>query len=137
MKKGVLTTYYIDNIPYGSYVLGDCLEKISTAIKERGLGETMESGLMELTPLTDYSILEDDELIKNLPEVLHAICYISFIALQSNKISIAQVLGDHGVIHELTHILANVEGWNKKSLGSTRDLIKTVQSNAVGLYEPV
>ncbi|MBI3137063.1 MAG: hypothetical protein HYZ15_00600 [Sphingobacteriales bacterium] len=137
MKKGVLTTYYIDNVPYSSYILGDCMTRISNAVRERGLGESIDSGLTDVTPLTDYSSLSDEELNNRLPEVLHALCYISFIALNSKKASVAQVLGDHGLIHEIAHILSNVESCNKKSLGETRDLIKAVQLKAVGLYEPV
>ena len=137
MKKGVLTSYSLDNILYSSYVLGECMEQISHAVQMRSLGETIESTITEIETLTDYSSLSDDELRNRLPEVLHSVCYISFIALKSKTISLEEVLGDNGVLHELTHILANVEGCNKWSLGCARDLLRKVQSKATGLYEPV
>ena len=137
MKKGVLTTYYINNVPYASYILGDDMCKIRAAVELRNLKEEIVSDITDIEVLPDYSKLTDEEFLSQLPELLHTLCYTSFLALSAGLANLEEILGDEGVIHELTHILSNVEGCHKKSLSCVRDLFNSVQLKAVGLYEPV
>ena len=103
----------------------------------RGLNEIIESGIMDIEQMPDYTLLTDDDFIKRLPEILHTASFLSYVALKSKSASVDEIVGDEGVIHELTHLLADTSGCHKKSLNCIRDLIKQLQKSALGFYHPV
>lgn len=137
MGRGVLTSYHVNGTKYCSYILGNNMTRINVLMNARGLNEMIESSIMEVEKLPDYTELNDEDLKKRLPEILHTACFISVVALKSKSLTIEEVLGDEGIIHELTHKIADIEGCNKKSLSCIRDLLKNLQKNAIGFYEPV
>lgn len=134
MKNGVLTTYKINTHPYASYILGSDINEINELLIKRGLNEEIESMIQPINLLQDYTNVNDDDFIKCLPEILHVCCYLSFIALKAKNISIDEVLGDEGVIHEVAHLFCNPIENQKKSLKLIRDLINKLQTTALGLY---
>lgn len=134
---GVLTTYAIKETPYSSYIIGNDIRKIKKIAKERGLSEIIESKIMQIVPMPNYLNLSDSEFIKHLPEILHTTTFLSFIAVKANKVKASDLLGDDGLLHELTHLLANLSGCSKKSLTCVRDSLKNLQEMAIGCYEPV
>jgi hypothetical protein len=135
MEIGVLTSYFINGNKYASYVLGKSMDEVMAVIEMRGLGEIIESGLMEIeNTLPDYSQLSDSDFIARLPEIMHSMSFLSFVAASSKTVSAKELLGDEGLLHELTHLNANLQGCYKKSLTCIRDLIKTLQRKAIGYY---
>lgn len=135
---GVITSYKINDSLYSSYVLGSNMQAIRQAVKKRNLNETIDSTITTIdNPLPNYAILSDEDLICRKEEILHSLCFISFVALKSRSAKIEEILGDEGVIHELSHLFSNSLFERKKSLNNVRDLIKKLQKLAVGLYEPV
>lgn len=135
--KGVLTSYTINGKVYASYILGEDIEKIKMAAKSRNLGESIDSVVTEIAPMPKFSILNDRDLLKNIGTVLHTTTFLTFIALKSGVISLEDTVGDEGVLHELTHLVANVDGCHKKSLICIRDLIASLEDSVIGIYEPV
>jgi len=134
---GVITTYQINGATYSSYILGDNMCRIREIARQRGLNEVIESKIMDIKPIPDYQNLSDKEFLKMLPEIIHTVSFLSFIAMKSKTISVEDVLSDEGVLHELTHLNANLNGCHKKSLTCVRDLLRNLQRRAVGCYEPV
>jgi hypothetical protein len=138
MKYGVITSYRINNSQYASYILGENINAIKKIAAKRNLNETIDSTIMEITsPLPDYTLLSDEDILNQKEELLHTICFLSFVSLKSKKIKIEEVLGDEGVIHEISHLLSGSFSEQKKSLTNVRDLIKKLHQTAIGLYEPV
>lgn len=135
--KGVLTSYLLNGDKYTSYILGNDVGNINQAIVIRGLNEKVESTIMDMEILPDYSLLCEQEFMQRLPEIMHTCCFLGFVAVKSNTITIEDILGDNGVVHELSHAIADLEGCNKKSLTCIRDLVKRLQEKAIGFYEPV
>ena len=135
MKKGVLTSYLINGNKYGSYILGQNFSDILKLINTRGLNETIESSMMEIdNTMPDYARLSDREFLQRLPEILHTVSFLSLVALNSKRLTPFDILGDEGIIHELTHLNIDINDCNKKSLTFVRDLISTLQKNAIGFY---
>ncbi|MDP4283844.1 MAG: hypothetical protein Q8891_05440 [Bacteroidota bacterium] len=134
---GVLTKYNINGVDYGSYILGNDISTVKEIARSRGLNEEIESQIMEVHPIPDYMQLSDSDFINRLPEILHTVTFLSFIAVKANTISAEELLNDEGLIHELAHLLANIDGCHKKSLICIRDLLKHLQEKAIGCYEPV
>lgn len=113
------------------------MRAIRSAQKKRGMGESIDSIVGEIDTLPDYSRLNNKEFRNRLPEILHTACFLSLFALNAGTASIEDILGDEGVIHELAHAIANIDGCNKKSLNCLRDLVKNLQQQAIGFYDPV
>ena len=138
MKLGVLTSYKINDAFYSSYVLGKNVNDIRKKIAQRNLNETIDSTIVEIpNTLPDYTLLSDEDILKRKEELLHSLCFISYIGLKSKKLQVEEVLGDEGIIHEISHLISNSYYEQKKSLTNVRDLIKKLQFAAIGLYEPV
>lgn len=134
---GVITKYNINSVSYGSYILGNEIAQIKNIAKKRGLNESIESCIMEIVPMPDYKDLSDNEFIELLPEILHTTTFLSFIAVKAQTVNAFELLADDGLLHELTHLLGNIEGCYKKSLTCVRDLLRNLQEKAIGCYEPV
>jgi hypothetical protein len=108
MLSGVITTYVINGTAYSSYILGNRITRIKKMVNQRGLNESVESQVMDIKPMPDYQNLSDNEFMEMLPEIIHTATFLSFIALKANTITVEDVLGDEGVLHELTHLNANL-----------------------------
>ena len=135
MPKGVITSYKVNGNIYGSYILGTKISALKRAVKKRGLGETIDSKVMEITCLfPDYSKMPLRAVKNKLPELIHASCFLSHIAINSKNISVNKVLGDEGILHQLAHYFTDT---NKKPLTCIRDLVADLQVRSTGLYEPV
>lgn len=136
MAQGVITSYKVNDNLYSSYILGTDLVAIKKAVKKRGLRETIDSQIMDIDiPFPEYDKMSLKEIEGRLPEIIHSTCFLSHIALNSKNISIADVLGDEGILHLLSHSLDSSS--NKKSLTCVRDLIRDLRIKATGCYEPV
>lgn len=136
MPTGVLTSYKVNGNLYGSYILGDNITAIRTAIKKRGLGEKMDSVIMDIEPtFPDYGKMSLKEIKNKIPEIIHSTCFLSQIAINSNNIKVADVIGDEGILHLLSHSINSSN--KKKSLTCIRDLIRDLRTKAIGCYEPV
>jgi len=120
IKKGVLTSYKVGKNLFSSYVVGNNDSEIYEKIVSRGLDEKIESSLIEVETIPDYSTLSDLEFIMDLPQIIHTTCFMSLIALKANKISIDEVLGDEGILHELIHI-------NSKSIPISKPKIREIK----------
>jgi hypothetical protein len=133
-KKGVLTEYNVGDKKYCSYVLGGNLKSINKKIKERGLNEKIISTIQPVELIPDFENLSDYEFFLKLPTILHTACFLSFISINSNKNTLPEILGDEGVVHEMTHILAGVTQPSRGSLRLIRAKFSKLRGQAIGLY---
>lgn len=137
MPTGVLTSYKVNSNLYSSYILGSDMVSITKAVKKRGLNETVKSQIMDIEDLIpDYSILSNKEFEKRIPEIIHTACFLSYMVIKSKNMIVEDVLGDEGVVHEISHYLY-FRKENKKSLNDIRDLVINLQRKTIGIYEPV
>jgi hypothetical protein len=137
MAVGVLTSYCVNGTTYASYIVGSNMAEVEAAAAARNLNEQIHSSLTNVKTIPDYSLLSDAEFESRLPEILHTACFLSFVALKAGTITIEEALGDEGVLHEVSHLLADIDGCHKKSLTCIRDLVKNLQIKAIGFYQPV
>lgn len=135
MPTGVYTTYYINGNSYASYILGDDISKIRQAIKRRNIGESVESQIQEIECIVDFTKLLLVDFNTHLPEITHLACYLSFIALKANTITIEEVLGDEGIVHQLSHLMS--QEINEFSVRKIMADLQKLQKSAIGSYEPV
>lgn len=119
-KSGVLTSYLVGSVKYSTYVTGKSIDEVNSKILQRGLGEIIESSLMEVETIPDYKDLTPVEFLANLPQITHTACFLALIAIKSKSISIDEVLGDDGILHELIHI-------NSKSIPVSESVIEEVK----------
>lgn len=91
-----LTEYKLENESYSFFVTANSLKEAEEIINIRNIGEKIV-GELENSPIPKTL---------NSLELLHYVSFLSFIALKSGKLTIEEVLGDRGVLHELIHIIS-------------------------------
>lgn len=134
MPKGILTTYPIEDGKFASYVLCQTIEEGEELVKLRNIGEVIDSALMEdIKILQDYSLLDDSEFVYRIKEIVHQICFISYIALSAGLISIREVLGDKGILHESIHLSVGTHH-NLYHLPEIREKYRKLRNLDLGLF---
>lgn len=93
--KHYLTEYRLGNESYSFYVNAHTIEEAQSIINDRNIGEKI-CGEMENPPIPQTL---------NSLQLLHYVCFASFVALKANKLTIEEVFGDRGVLHEVIHII--------------------------------
>lgn len=53
-----------------------------------------------------YKSYSDEEFIKDIPNILHFACFVSYL----KELGIEATVGDEGIIHQLVHLLTETEG---------------------------
>ena len=132
--RGFLTVYTASSGQYASYVLCNSLFEADKIIKERNLGEEIISEFQEIKVIPDYKNLDNCQFIEMLPEILHTTSFISYIALRSKRVTVDEILGDDGILHELTHLIAKTIPIEEDSLCEIRSKLSVLQQCAVGLF---
>jgi len=90
------TRYILEGKRFCFFVIAEDLDHANEIIAARGLGESI------------IGELENNTLIhpaKSQLEALHLTCFQAFIAIKSGKVSVDEILGDTGIIHELIHTM--------------------------------
>lgn len=137
MNKGVYTSYNQDGFIYQSYILCTSLAQARELIDVRNLDEKIESSITDIAVIPDYKDLSDGEFIDKLPDILHLASYLSYIALSAKTMSVQEVLGDHGIIHELTHLNNNVvapDASASNNVKKIREMFYQLQKKAIGIF---
>lgn len=132
--KGILTTYSISGGQYASYILCSTVDEAVLLIEQRNLGETIASVIQEVDVMPDYQNLNHFEFLNNLPEILHTTSFLGYVALRSQRAHIDDILGDEGVLHELTHLMTKTIPIDEDSLCQIRTKLHQLQSKTIGLY---
>lgn len=133
-KKGVLTSYKIADKKYSSYITGVTLSEIKAKIYFRGLDEVIESSIQNIEVLSDFNELSNSDFIKEIPNILHLTCFLSFIALKSKCFSVDEIVGDEGILHDLIHLLNKNIPVTDSSVNKIRSKIVVLQQKVVGVY---
>lgn len=131
---GVLTTYEQAGRRYGSYILCPDLATARALLDARNLNERIESTLMPVEPMPAYHELTDAAFVAQLPQVLHTATFWGYLALRARTLSVDEVLGDEGVVHELTHLLAQTTQANASFVGEVRTKLALLRDKTVGLF---
>lgn len=127
-KFGVLTTYKINGHPYSSYVLGESMDEVHTKIEMRGLDESIISVIQEIETIPKITDLS------NTDEVLHVCFFLSFIALKAKTMSVEEIIGDEGIIHQLVHIKTASIKLDQAVLNTLLVDIDRLHKSAIGLF---
>lgn len=98
------TEYTLSGEQYASSFFASSVKEAKELIRNRGLRETI-TGSNEI----DKS---------NFSNLLHTVCFHSYIALKSGKASVDMILGDRGVLHEAIHIMCGAYDGNAKTFNS-------------------
>ncbi len=99
---GVYTAYTSGKRTYGSYIIAADAIAAAAIARERKLGETIVSKPVLIEPIPDYSDISDEAFVQLLPQIMHHVILTGFIAGTAGKISIADLLGDEGILHQLS-----------------------------------
>ncbi len=126
VSMGVLTSYMVGDKIFSAYVTGSEFSEIRNKIAIRGLNENIESSIMEIDLIPDYQNSSLEEFLVDLPNVIHSACFMASIALRSNTLTIDEVLGDEGILHELIHI-------NSKSIPISDQTIEKIKQGFIKL----
>lgn len=103
-----ITEYKTGGRTYGSEILAVDQEDAERICQERNIGEVVAGQGSKKSILTISDI--------------HMICFMSFIALKSGKMTIDEVLGDGGVLHEAIHMIDTMDGsFTESSLRELED----------------
>ncbi|GAB3643933.1 hypothetical protein GCM10027423_45700 [Spirosoma arcticum] len=115
-------------------MLCDSIDEAVRLIEQRKLDEVIASEIQEVDVMPDYRSLNHYEFLTNLPEILHTTSFLSYLALRSQTVHIDDVLGDEGVLHELTHLMTKTISIDEDSLCLIRTKLHQLQSRTIGLY---
>ena len=96
--KRFITEYYQEGERYASYVFAYSYEDAFKLCNERNIGELIigEANCSSGTPSSN---------VEDLVEILHEACFLSYLALKAGRVSIDEILGDKGIVHEIAHYL--------------------------------
>lgn len=132
----MLTSYEIQKEKYASYILGNDIEKIKKAAIERNLNEVIESGIRNVSVIENYGHLSDEQFMLRLPEILHTCCFLAFVAIKSGRYDLAGVLGDRGIIHEISHLI-HLGQTPETTVSDVKKMFSHLSNAVVGIYLPV
>lgn len=97
------TEYQIDNSIYGSAIWVAPGENPQSIVDRRNIGEV----LFDQKPFSKRPDVLASELIRkrrmDRNMVMHALCWEGFLAISSGTMTVLEVLGDKGVMHEVAH----------------------------------
>lgn len=108
--KLYITEYRLGKEKYKGEFFADDDAQAQSIAKERGIGEKI-IGSKELQDSFDK---------EKIYQLLHHICFMSFIAIKSGKAGVDEILSDRGILHEAIHFLdgscdaKTVSEFNKK-----------------------
>ena len=114
--KHYLTEYRLENESYSFYVNAHTIEEAQSIINDRNIGEEI-CGEIENPPIPQTL---------NSLQLLHYVCFASFMALKANKLTIEEVLGDRGVLHEVIHIIDGT--YDEKTINNIDERIQKLFS---------
>lgn len=141
--KKYSTSYRVNNNTYGSYIYAKSLSDAEMLAEKRNIGETVygvagivKDGYGRTVPEDlinpDFRDLNDYEFLHNLPAVIHSACFMGFIAASSGVFTVAELLGDEGVVHELVHLM-NGSRLSTRNIRRARGKFMELQNKVTGL----
>lgn len=87
---------------------GSTVEEAKEILAARGYGETInmaQTSMIGLIGEPDIKLPSEWFAQDNLKEAIHAACWLGMFAMSSGVVTGDQLLNDHGVIHQLAHLL--------------------------------
>lgn len=136
--KRFVTSYKQGKNKFGSHIYAKSFKEAERIVVERNIGEIVIgiSGgttdgygrhVPEELENPDFRKINDYQFLNLLPQIIHSANFLGFIAFKSGKIKIEELIGDHGVIHELVHLMES-EILNTRQIKRTRGLFYNLQS---------
>jgi len=84
---------------YSSAVFAETEEEALAICDKRNLGEFLHPHPFICPPVSELLKKEPE----NLPKILHAACFVSFLAFKSGILKTDDILNDQGILHEIAH----------------------------------
>ncbi len=88
------------DITFSSHIYATSHNHAEELANIRNIGEVVEG-------VCDFKPIEDVVKINNYQDLLHYVCFLSFLGQSAGLVSIEETLGDLGVLHELIHFKNN------------------------------
>lgn len=143
-KKKFCTSYQTNYKKYGAHIWAKSWKEAEAIAKQRGIGEKVDGQSMKLEDgygrkvpeeiaNPDFKKLNDYEFLLQLPQIIHTACFLGWIAFNTGKLKIEQLLGDEGIIHKLAHL--NNEGVDTRTIRRARGRFEQLQKLAIGHYK--
>jgi thiaminase len=126
-----------------SYVLAKNLKQAKNLIEQRNLQERIVSKRLNLSNQILKKIsIEDNEYFlnkKNHLNILHYICFLSYICLQSNKLKGEEILSDVSILHEGIHFFNSEykKSDKKETLENLKLLLNNLESKSIGVFPEI
>lgn len=92
-----ITQYPVHGNMYGSHVYAGSWKEAQELCWKRNIGEI-------IVGKTGYHKKDSEPSYHGM---LHESCFLSYICLKANLLSVEEVLSDEGIVHELSHIIDN------------------------------
>ena len=148
---GFLTTYTLkdnkgQNRRYHSYILTNSLRGCKILAKKRKLNEDIDihSGLQDFSKKNKGYLIEklskkEDAFFlskENNIDILHYICFLSFLAFKCGKLDGTDILSDVAVLHESIHFFTyQYKSKNKKFyIRELKKLLRNLESRVIGVF---
>lgn len=97
------TNYYIDGRPFGGEIEADDLQHAQMLAIQRGLNEVIDSqGSKRATSLGG---LRGYMANRQWDQAVHEATFLGFVGLTSGALTVREVMGDRGLIHEIAHFM--------------------------------
>lgn len=127
MKRCYLTEYYDGTHQYGSEVWANSWDHARRILKARGLGEKIMGAGPLLRAPSASKVLNSRKT--SVPEKLHALVWLSYLALSSGKATVSEVLGDRtGILHGLAHLAIGLTKKDSPGVMSRAELVRHVRA---------
>lgn len=112
-----LTSYELNKVEFTTTIYSDSWKIAENTIKRRGIGETI---LGTTDKFKGFSAEIFDNVSK---ELLHLVCFASWIGIKSGDYAVDEILSDTGIFHELIHISNGID-----AQASYRDMQHKIKS---------
>jgi hypothetical protein len=116
---------------YGGYLFARDLKEAKRFAKKRGLNEGVMHRCGQSKPYTLPSEWRAKRKADD-KKVMHALCWVAHMALQSGVADANELLGDQGLVHEYLHMRCNGTPKRKRLI----EMAKDIERRIPGLMPP-
>lgn len=88
------TRYSVDGSWYSSHIYANSLREARKLARQRGIGEVVQG-------VCESETVQPEDLTGKA----HLACFLGYIALKAGTMTLEDILGDRGVLHEAIHLL--------------------------------
>ena len=126
MTKKFLTEYLIEGSVFNSFIYAKNLKQANSFAKKRDIKEKVIHEIKNIPEEKPSDLF----LKKQYKECAHALCYLLFI--RNNNLITKKSLRDDGILHEVIHLINDIEIFTHSSLDIVYNNIVTLENSTIG-----